>query len=401
MLSKIKSSVLIVAAGSGLRAGLNVPKQYVKINEKMVLRHAVDSFKDNKNIDNIHIVIAKEHVKFLENDPLFLDIKSKKAKESSKNAKNQYVTYSFGGKTRQESVRLGLEAIKKFNPKNILIHDAARIFVTEKTICGIIDLLKKNDAVIPAKKITDTLKKIKKDKIIDTANRDEIVCVQTPQGFSFEKIYKLHQKYKNKNFTDDSALFEKENLPVKYILTDEDNFKITENSDMEKARAKMEMKKQVRVGMGYDVHQFENGDGVILCGIKIPFNKKLKGHSDADAAWHALVDALLGAVGKGDIGELFPDTDKKWKGANSKIFLLKAGEILKDMDTEINNIDITIVAEKPKLGKFKKEMAKNTAAVLGLKVSQVNVKATTTEKLGFIGREEGIAAQAIVSVCCN
>ncbi|HCR85189.1 MAG TPA: bifunctional 2-C-methyl-D-erythritol 4-phosphate cytidylyltransferase/2-C-methyl-D-erythritol 2,4-cyclodiphosphate synthase [Alphaproteobacteria bacterium] len=380
MTSKSKVAVMIVAAGKGARLGSDLPKQYLKIEGKTILEHSIEAFSKIKNISTIHIVISKEYEKIF-------------------NSSIQHpVSYSFGGDTRQESVCLGLEELKKHKPNKVLIHDAARMFTSEELISEIIKKLENHKAVIPAQKIADTVKKIKGENIVDTIDRENLISVQTPQGFDYQTIMKLHRKYKGKNFTDDSSLFEKENMKVKYLLGTEDNFKITTEKDLMKAKEKIEKSKQNRIGIGFDVHQFEEGDGVILCGIKIPYSKKLKGHSDADVAWHALTDAMLGALAKGDIGDLFPDNDMKWKGADSKIFLKKADELMKKMGGRIINIDITIIAERPKLGDYKKIMAENTAKILDISETQVNVKATTTEKLGFVGRGEGISSQAVVSI---
>jgi 2-C-methyl-D-erythritol 4-phosphate cytidylyltransferase/2-C-methyl-D-erythritol 2,4-cyclodiphosphate synthase len=371
-----KVSVIIVAAGSGVRLGNQTPKQYLPLNGKVILEQAIEKFLNNKNIDNIQLVVSREHEIYFK---LIVE--------------KYNIQFCFGGASRQESVRLGLEAIFKNAPNKILIHDAARPFVNDEIIDAVVEALETEKAVIPVKKLKDTIKEISGDYIGKTHNRENFVLVETPQGFKFDLIYYLHQKFKNENFTDDASLCEAENIAVKYIAHNFDNSKITTQEDFLKYN-----KMQIRVGNGFDVHAFEEGEHLILCGVKIPFNKKFKAHSDGDVAWHALTDAILGAIGKGDIGEIFPDNDPKWKNANSIIFLQKATELMKEQNFEISNIDITIIAEKPKLFEFKNQMKINTANALGISSDKVNIKATTTEKLGFTGRGEGLAVQASVSI---
>jgi 2-C-methyl-D-erythritol 4-phosphate cytidylyltransferase/2-C-methyl-D-erythritol 2,4-cyclodiphosphate synthase len=368
-----KTSVIIVAGGVGKRIGGELPKQYLQIGGETILEKTIKAFYSNSLVDNICVVIAKEH------EQLFKAIKQK----------FERVEYCFGGVYRQDSVHEGLKFIEKYAPDNVLIHDAARPFVSEKIINDVIKTLENNQAVLPAVKVKDTIKFVENNFVKNTPERDKLFAAQTPQGFSYNKIFELHKKYSGEDFSDDCALFEKENLPVKIIEGDYANYKITTKEDMTK---------HYRTGSGFDVHQFEDGDGIILCGIKIAYNKKLKGHSDADCAWHALTDALLGAVGLGDIGEHFPDTDAKWKGADSGIFLQHSYSLITAKGGELINADITVICEEPKLKIHKKTMAENTAKLLNLPADRINIKATTTEKLGFLGRKEGLACMASVSV---
>lgn len=379
-----KSNVaLIVAGGKGSRMGVDMPKQYMQLSGKAILERTYQAFADNENIQFIQIVISKEH------QSLYNDLLVKLADKA------KLLPVCFGGDTRQESVSLGLEALTKAGPARVLIHDSVRPFVSNELINKVIFALKDSKCAVPALKISDSVKEIEGDKIKRSLLRENMVTVQTPQGFDFEFIYKLHQDYKGENLSDDTALAELMNEKVVIIEGEKENYKITTIDDLEKARSSMS---ETRTGSGFDVHQFEEGEFITLCGIKIPFNKKLKGHSDADCAWHALTDAILGAIGEGDIGEHFPDSDAKWKNADSGIFLKHASELLKSKGGRIANIDITVICEKPKLKEFKNEMRINTAKLLGIEIERVNIKATTTEKLGFLGREEGLAVQAIVSV---
>lgn len=377
-----KFGVIIVAGGSGSRMGFDIPKQYLPLKGKAIIEHSIEVFKNFNDCKFIHVVIAKDA------EAIFKPI-----------AANHNISYSFGGATRQESVRLGIEEIYK-NPKlrqteNILIHDAARPLLTFELVEKLLDKLKKSHAVLPVSIVSDTIKKVDEGKILETINRENYYLAQTPQAFNLELIYNLHQKYKNQSVTDDIALCEKENIDVGYIINDGNNYKITTDQDYSRAKKELEIM-DFRVGNGFDVHQFEEGDGVILCGIKIPYHKKLKGHSDADCAWHALTDAILGAIGAGDIGEIFPDSDNKWKNADSFIFLKKADKLMKENNYEVTNIDITIISEEPKLQPYKVKMAENTANCLKISMDRVNIKATTTEKLGFLGRKEGLAVTATV-----
>lgn len=389
MNKKINNIALIVAGGSGARLGAEIPKQYIEITGKSILQRTIEAFQSHPEIDLIQVVIAKEHQEFLKQGFL---------KTLSEN--NKLLPVTFGGENRQESVRFGLEAIKKYNPKNVLIHDSVRPFVSHNLLSEIIKKLESQGfkCAIPALKITDSVKEINENIIKRSLPRENLVTVQTPQGFDFELIYDLHNKFQGKNCTDDSALAELAQQNIAIVEGEKSNYKITTIEDLKMAEMELNKSKQYRVGSGFDVHQFEEGDGVILCGIKIPFNKKLKGHSDADCAWHALTDAILGAIGEGDIGEHFPDTDPQWKGANSEKFLSHANNLLKSKGGELINVDITIICEKPKMKDFKTAMRENTARVLNLNPERVNIKATTTEKLGFLGREEGLASTANVSV---
>ena len=283
-------------------------------------------------------------------------------------------------------MRLGLVEALKLKPKNVLIHDAARPFVSARVIDNVINALQNHEAVVPVVAVKDSVR-------LDGASvdRNKLKIIQTPQGFDFKKILHAHQHFSSHwvKITDDAQVFEMAGGGIFMTEGSEENIKITTNNDLRSTA------NDCRTGNGFDVHAFEEGDGVIICGVKIPHNKKLKGHSDADVGLHAITDAILGAIGAGDIGEHFPPSDAKWKGADSAQFLRHAASLIKG---KINNIDVTIIAEEPKLTPYKPAMRKRIAEILGIDESRVNVKATTTEGLGFTGRCEGIAAQAVVSI---
>ena len=359
------------------------PKQYLKIGNKTILRKTIESFLENPAIEEVLVVIGEGHEEFY-----------KSAIEGLK-----ILPFTLGGKTRQESVFNGLKAIESLSPKNVLIHDAARPFISQEIISNALKELESGEkAVIPIVPTKDTSKLIENNYVIKTINRESLYSVQTPQCFSFKTIFDLHKEHNGNNFTDDSALCEYSSVKVKTIEGDNSNLKITTNQDLIMANKEINSTKTTLIGSGFDVHSFEEGNEVIICGTKIPFSQKLKGHSDADVGWHALTDAILGAIGLGDIGEHFSDKDEKWKNADSIKFLQYAVEETKRNNGIINNADITIICEAPKLFQYKQMMKEKTAQVLDIAASRVNIKATTTEKMGFLGRGEGIAASAVVSI---
>ena len=375
--NNITVAALIVAGGKGQRIGGDLPKQYYKIGGETILEKSIKAFYNNKLVDKICVVISKEH------EALFKSFADK----------YKDLVFCYGGDLRQDSVRLGLEKLAEWVPDKVLIHDGARPFVSEQIINNVIGELKNSDAVLPAVKVKDTIKLTTDMAVKETLPRERLFAAQTPQGFNFEVIRSLHKKYSGSEFTDDVALAEKDGIKVKIVEGEYSNYKITTEDDL-----KMAGQKNIRVGNGFDVHQFEDGDGVILCGIKIPYSKKLKGHSDADCAWHALTDAILGAIGLGDIGEHFPDNDSKWKNADSAIFLKHSVDEVRKLGGEINNVDITVMCEEPKMKLHKEKMKERTAQVLGIEANKINVKATTTENLGFLGRKEGLAVFATATI---
>ena len=371
------TKALIVAAGSGVRAGDGPPKQYRRIGGVPVLRRTVKAFLDHPDIDGVMVAANPEHADLYREAVGDLDLPSP----------------ALGGATRQASVLAGLKALEGDPPEVVLIHDAARAFVTREVISRVIDKVRETGhGAIPALAIADTLKEAAGGQITKTVDRKGLFAAETPQGFPYSAILAAHQKAAGQDLTDDAAVAEAAGLKVSIVAGDKSNIKLTRKEDFR------EMSGDIRTGSGYDVHAFEAGDHVILGGVKIPHSKALRGHSDADAALHALTDALLGAIGEGDIGDHFPPSDGKWKNAPSDIFLKHAAELVAKKGGRITNVDLTIICEAPRIAPHREAMRKNIASLLGIALDRVNVKATTTEKLGFTGRGEGIAAGAIATV---
>lgn len=388
---------IIVAAGRGARAGAGGPKQYRPLKGEAVLARTTQAFLNHPDIDAVRVIIHKD------DDDLYRDAMAKLL------ATPELLAPVYGGKERQDSVRLGLESLEVDNPKTVLIHDAARPFVDHDTISRVIDGVSPNIGAIAALPVFDTLKKAKTGDapamIETTMSRDGLWRAQTPQGFQFSDILDAHRKAAGKSLTDDAAVAEAAGMNVSLVAGAPDNMKITQADDFGMAEILLHRKtskglsmQEFRTGNGYDVHAFEPGDAVILCGVKIDHGAKLKGHSDADVGMHALTDALFGALAAGDIGDHFPPSDPQWKGAASEIFLKKAGSLVRERGGQITHCDITLVCEAPKIGPHRDAMQVALAAILEIDKTRVSVKATTTEKLGFTGREEGIAALATATV---
>ncbi len=379
----MRIAVLIMAAGKGSRAGGALPKQYRKIAGQAVLRHTLNRFCPHPHIEQVQVIINPDDA------PLYRDVV----------AGLSIAAPISGGASRQESVRLGLEALATNPPDLVLIHDAARPFVDGATIDGVIAALSDADGAIAAIPMTDTVKLSQGTTIIKGISRDGLWRAQTPQGFRYNAILNAHRKAIGLDLTDDAAVAEHAGLQVRLIQANEDNFKITRAADFARAERMLEGPEMLtRLGMGYDVHRFEEGSAVILCGIEIPYHRKLAGHSDADVGLHALTDAILGAIAQGDIGQHFPPSELQWKGAPSHIFLEHAGKLVRDMGGAIINLDVTLICEAPRIGPHRILMQQRIERILDLPPGRVSVKATTTEGLGFTGRSEGIAAQAVASV---
>lgn len=388
-----KIAALIVAAGRGNRFGTSTPKQYQKLAGKLVLRYSLECFANHPNISIVKTVIHPDDKHLYDEAATGLNL----------------LPPTNGGEARQDSVRLGLQSIQDENPDIVLIHDGARPFVDNEIIDASINALSDDiDGAIPAIQVTDTLKKAttqngKDLPIIEgTIDRKYLWSVQTPQAFKFKALFDAHIKTAGEQLTDDAAVIEQFGSKVALSKGKEENFKITSFQDLEKAENSIKNSKRdtnmIKIGSGFDVHKFATGNSVILCGIEIPHTHKLEGHSDADVALHALTDALLGTIGAGDIGTHFPPSDNKWKGAKSDIFVKHAVELIKQKGGNISNIDITIICETPKIGKFRQEMVDNLSLITGLAPEHINIKATTTEGLGFTGRKEGIASMCSVLV---
>lgn len=384
----VKCAVIIVAAGRGHRFGGEMPKQYRNLNGRAVLRHSLGVFCAHPAVSCVRTVIHPDD-------------------EALYNAAAEGLLVLppvYGGATRQDSVRLGLESLKDEAPDIVLIHDGARPFVDFGIINRVIDRAEKGDGAVPALPVTDTIKTAVKTpegalKIEKTVDRSALWRVQTPQAFPFKDILDAHEKAKGRELTDDAAVAEEAGLSVILVKGTEENIKITTSDDLTRAEERCSQKlPDIRTATGFDVHKFEEGSFVTLCNVKVPHDMGLNGHSDADVALHALTDALLGAAGSGDIGLHFPPSDNKWKGADSAQFLQYAVSLVKGLGGKILNADVTLICERPKIGPYRLQMTERLSELLEISASRISIKATTTEKLGFTGRKEGIAAQACVSV---
>lgn len=383
---------IIVAAGRGERAGglVDGPKQYRIVGDRPIIAHTIDKF---QQYDGISHIIVVTHI---DDDELITS--------ACKDFDQDNISIVHGGATRQQSVINGLRAAGAYKPDFVLIHDGVRPFITEPLITKVLSALSDgHEAVLPAIAVTDTLKRANQDMIIkDTVSRENLFSAQTPQGFYFDTILAAHIKAEQidrSEFTDDCALIEWMGGDVFIVSGSAENNKLTTMEDIKMANETLLPNfADVRTGNGYDVHQLVDGDHVTLCGIDIPHNKSLSGHSDADVALHALTDALLATCGEGDIGDHFPPSDPQWKGAASYIFLEHAAQIIRDHGGIITNADVSLIAEQPKIGPHRRKMRESLAKILGIDVVRCSVKATTNEKIGFIGREEGIAAIATATV---
>lgn len=372
---------LVVGAGQGTRIGGDLPKQYLSVAGETVLRRTLRAFTDHPRVDAVRPVIAPDHRTLFDQAAAGLAI----------------LDPVGGGATRQDSVRLGLESLVDLAPEFVLIHDAARPFVDRAVIDRVLDALADRPGAIPALPVTDTLKRgAAGGAIAATVDRAGLFRAQTPQGFHFAAILDAHRRAVGAAMTDDAQVAENAGLAVALVAGGEDNVKLTTPEDL--IRAERIFAGETRTGFGFDVHRFGPGDHVTLCGVRIPFTAGLEGHSDADVALHALTDALLGAISKGDIGEHFPPSDPQWRGASSDAFLRHAAGLTAAIGGRIVNLDVTIVCEQPRIGPHRRAMIERVAAIVGIAPDRVAVKATTTERLGFTGRGEGIAAQAVATV---
>lgn len=388
-------AVLVVAAGRGVRVGEGLPKQYRLIAGKPLLAHTISALQKAAPDALILPIIHK--------DDLALFQSSLGALERS--AASRLASPQYGGATRQESVRLGLQALARLAtaPEIVLIHDAARPFATKPLIERAIAAAKSHGAAIPGVAPADTVKEIDGAAFVTkTVPRANLQLVQTPQAFAFPLILDAHEKAALAgvgNLSDDAAVAEWAGHRVHIFAGDEANVKITTTQDLASAEARLlGALADIRTGQGYDVHAFGPGDHVWLGGVQIPHDRGLVGHSDADVVLHAITDALLGAVAEGDIGSHFPPSDPKWRGAPSRIFLSAAAEKVRAKGGVIAHIDATIICERPKLGPHRNRMRESIAAIASLAEDRVAIKATTSERLGFTGREEGIAALAIATI---
>jgi 2-C-methyl-D-erythritol 4-phosphate cytidylyltransferase/2-C-methyl-D-erythritol 2,4-cyclodiphosphate synthase len=374
---------LIVAAGSGTRLGGEVPKQYLPLAGRAVLRHSVETFLRHPAISGVRVVISAEHRALYDSAVMGLPMLPPVA----------------GGASRQDSVRNGLESLADLRPDRVLIHDAARPFLTAEIVDRTLAALDDAPGVIVAVPVADTLKRGQDGRVAGTVDRSALWRAQTPQAFRYADILAAHRQAKGAAMTDDAAVAEAAGLPVKLVMGADDNFKITTADDLRRAeRLAGGGVQEFLTGTGYDVHRFAAGDGITICGVRIAHEQSLEGHSDADVGLHALTDAILGTIGAGDLGSHFPPGDPQWRGADSAQFLAHAAALVAAKGGRIAHVDVTLICERPKIAPHRAAMIARIAAILGLDEGRVSVKATTTEGLGFTGRGEGIAAQAVATV---
>jgi 2-C-methyl-D-erythritol 4-phosphate cytidylyltransferase/2-C-methyl-D-erythritol 2,4-cyclodiphosphate synthase len=386
-------AAIILAAGRGDRAGSpeNGPKQYRRLGSQTIIAHAIQAFSKHPAIGRIVVVIHRD------DHELF-------AGAVSNSVCN--VKLVNGGATRQQSTLEGLRALAEDGPDHVMIHDAARPFVSPQLLDRIVDALDTETGVLPALPLSDTIKRGDESGFVSvTVPRANLYAAQTPQAFPFLAILDAHEKAHEAgldNFTDDAAIAEWAGLKVKLVEGATENVKLTWPRDIEMANMRLSTTgmvfPDVRTGTGYDVHSLCDGDHVTLCGVEIPHEKSLSGHSDADVGLHALTDALLATCGAGDIGTHFPPSDEQWKGADSTLFLAYAAKLARDAGGRISNADVTLICEAPKIGPHRAGMIEVMAGVLQVSPERISVKATTNEKIGFVGRKEGIAAIATATV---
>ncbi len=390
--SEKEVSVIIAAAGQGTRIGGPVPKQFMMIGGEPILIKTLKVFSSMPEVDHIFIVTNEgytEHCRDL-------------VREYGIGKVENIVR---GGSERQDSVFNALRAVEAICPRTgyVLIHDGARPFVTGQTVMEVLEKTVQNGAAVACVPMKDSLRQIgscglctKKNTdasgMSRSVDRSEYFAVQTPQGFRLEYIIDAYEKAFAEGFygTDDAVLAERAGYPVAIAEGDYGNIKITTREDLPM---------EYRMGTGFDVHAFEEDRDLVLGGVKIPYEKGLAGHSDADVLTHALMDALLGAAALGDIGKHFPDTDEQYRGISSMVLLQKVAELLEENSYSVVNADITVMAQAPRISTYTEAMRENIAAVLKLDKSRINIKGTTTERLGFVGRKEGIAAEAVCSIC--
>ena len=377
----MRAAGLVVAAGKGVRAGGRITKQYASLGGKPLLRWSLEALRACPEVSRVIVVI----------DPAD-QVMAAAAVEGLD------VEIAEGGAVRTASVRAGLAALSRgFKPEAVLIHDAARPGLTPEIVHSLLAALAEADGAAPALPSPDALKRLDANGFVgEDVPRADLRRVQTPQAFRYEAIMRAYDNLAPDGaYEDDVAVARLSGLRVRLVDGDFKLAKVTFAEDFVMA-AHMLAPATPLIGAGFDAHRFAPGDHVVLCGVKIPHGAGLLGHSDADAAWHALTDAILGAIGEGDIGEHFPPNDMRWRGASSELFLRHAADLAAKSGATISNVDITLMCEAPKIKPHREAMRLRTAEVLGLPLARVSVKATTTEGLGFLGRREGLAAQASV-----
>ncbi len=375
-------AVIIVAGGQGTRAGGDVPKQYQSIAGTPLLQHTLTAVLRSDLVDSVQVVIDPEMASLY--DPIAAAVDD-----------GRVLPPVAGGATRTASTKAGLDALAPYKPKRVLIHDAARPFVEVRLINDVIQALDQTDAAFPTLPVTDAL--WQDGATLTPVDRTPLRRAQTPQGFDFQQALKAFETAPL-DAKDDIEVAIQAGLSVAQVTGSEQNTKITLPQDFERAKHMLQNIPDIRTGNGFDVHAFCEGDGIWLCGIKIPHDKTLKGHSDADVAMHAITDALYGALAEGDIGTWFPPSEAQWKGAASHIFLEHAMGRVAANGFVVSNIDCTIICEAPKIGPHAQTMREELSKITGIDVARISVKATTSEQLGFTGRREGIASSATATL---
>ena len=369
------TAAVIVAAGRGTRAGGSLPKQWQTLAGRMVAARTLDAFRGA--VDRIVLVL---HPDDMGRAAAFADVEAVP-----------------GGETRDASVLAGLEALDGAGVDRVLIHDVARPLVSRRLIADVLKALETHEGAAPALEVSDALWRGAGGQVTGTARRDGLYRAQTPQGFRFGAILAAHRAHPG-GAADDVEVARAAGLAVAIVPGEERNLKITRAGDFARAEAFLGETMDIRVGNGFDVHRFGPGDHVVLCGVKVPHDRALQGHSDADVGMHAVTDAIYGALAEGDIGRHFPPSDPQWKGADSRVFLDHAVKLAAERGFRITSVDLTLVCERPKIGPHAGGMIAEMAEITGLDPGRVSVKATTSEKLGFTGREEGIAAMATATL---
>jgi len=377
------TAALIVAAGRGTRLGGEVPKQYLPLGGQPLLRHSIAAFAHHAAIDMVRVVIHDDDLSYYRSATEGLEL----------------LPPVPGGADRQSSVRLGLESLVDLVPDRVLIHDGARPLIDAATITRTLEALATSPGAIPALPVADTLKREQGGNAVGGVDRSGLWRAQTPQAFRFVEILAAHRAAAGLALTDDAAVAERAGLGVRLVAGSEENLKVTTRDDLARAERLLGSRYgDVRVGTGLDVHAFGPVKPLMICGIEVEHPRGLEGHSDADVGLHALTDAVLGALGAGDIGQHFPPSDPQWRGAASDRFLRHAARLVAAAGGSIAHLDVTIICERPKIGPHRERMRARIAEIAGVNLERVSVKATTTEGLGFTGRGEGIAAQAVATI---